>query len=50
VIAQTLDQLTQLLVLVAFGAASIVALTHWLVREGKLRPFGSFAHGVWVRE
>jgi len=46
VIAQTLDQLTQLLVLVAFGAASIVALTHWLVREGKLQPFGGFARGV----
>ena len=45
-IAQTLDQLTQLLVLVAFGAASIVALTHWLVREGKLQPFGGFARGV----
>jgi YggT family protein len=46
VIAQTLDQLTRLLVLVAFGAASVVALTHWLVREGKLQPFGAFARGV----
>lgn len=45
-IAQTLDQLTRLLVLVAFGAASVVALTHWLVREGKLQPFGTFARGV----
>jgi len=46
VITQTLDQLTRLLVLVAFGAASLVALTHWLVREGKLQPFGGFARGV----
>ena len=45
-ITQTLDQLTRLLVLVAFGAASLVALTHWLVREGKLQPFGGFARGV----
>jgi YggT family protein len=33
-------------VLVTFGAASVVALTHWLVREGKLHPFGGFARGV----
>jgi YggT family protein len=46
VIAQTLDQLIRYFVLTAFGAASVVALTHWLVREGKLQPFGSFARGV----
>jgi YggT family protein len=46
VIAQTLDQLIRYFVLAAFGAASVVALTHWLVREGKLQPFGTFARGV----
>ena len=45
-IAQTLDQLTRSLVLVALGAASLVALVHWLVREGKIQPFGAFARGV----
>ena len=42
----TLDQLVRGLVLVAFAAASLVALVHWLVREGKLQPFGTFARGV----
>lgn len=45
-IAQALDQLVRSLVLVAFSAASVVAITHWLVREGKIQPFGSFARGV----
>jgi YggT family protein len=46
VIAQALDQLVRSLVLVAFSVASVVAITHWLVREGKIQPFGSFARGV----
>jgi YggT family protein len=33
-------------VLVALAAASLVALVHWLVREGKIQPFGAFARGV----
>jgi YggT family protein len=33
-------------VLVALGAASLVLLVHWLVREGKIQPFGTFARGV----
>lgn len=45
-IAQALDQLVRSLVLVAFSAASVVAITHWLVREGKIQPFGTFARGV----
>lgn len=45
-IAQTLDQLIRGLVLVALGAASVVTATHWLVREGKIQPFGRFARGV----
>ena len=45
-IAQTLDQLTRILALVALAAASIVALVHWLVREGKIQPFGAFARGI----
>ena len=32
--------------LVALAAASLVALVHWLVREGKIQPFGRFARGV----
>jgi YggT family protein len=46
VIAQTLDQLLRILVLAALGAASVVAITHWLVREGMIQPFGRFARGV----
>ena len=45
-IAQTLDQLIRSLVLVALAASGVVAGTHWLVREGKLQPFGRFARGV----
>jgi YggT family protein len=33
-------------VLVALAAASLVALVHWLVRGGKIQPFGAFARGV----
>jgi len=33
-------------VLVALVAASFVALVHWLVREGKIQPFGAFARGI----
>ena len=32
--------------LVALAAASLVALVHWLVREGKIQPFSAFARGV----
>lgn len=32
--------------LLALAAASLVALVHWLVREGKIQPFGAFARGV----
>ena len=45
-IAQTLDQLVRGLVLLALALASVVALTHWLVREGKIQPFGGFARGI----
>ncbi len=45
-IAQTLDQLIRSLVLVALGAAGVVTVTHWLVQEGKIQPFGRFARGV----
>jgi YggT family protein len=46
VIAQTLDQLIRGLVLLALALASVVALTHWLVREGKIQPFGGLARGI----
>jgi YggT family protein len=45
-IAHLLDQLIRGLVLVALGAASIVGVTAWLVREGKLQPFGRFPRTV----
>lgn len=45
-IAQTLDQLIRILVLVALCAAGVVTATQWLVREGMIQPFGRFARGV----
>jgi len=45
-IAHLLDQLIRSLVLVALGGASVVVLTTWLVREGKLKPLGRFPRTV----
>lgn len=44
--ALLIDQILRGIVLAAFSAAGLVALTHWLVREGKVAAFGTWAVGV----
>lgn len=38
----TLDLVLRSVVFVAFGASALVAATHWLVRTGRLTPFGGW--------
>lgn len=45
-IALLIDSILRGLVLAAFAVASLVALTHWLVREGHIAPFGFWPTGV----
>lgn len=45
-VALLIDQILRGVVLAAFLAAGMVALTHWLVRQGKVAPFGQWATGV----
>ncbi len=45
-LALLIDQIVRGVVLAGFVAAAMVALTHWLVREGKLAAFGRWAVGV----
>lgn len=46
VLASYIDFGVRVLVVVALVVASIVAITHWAVRSGKLEPFGGWAKFV----
>ncbi|HEX9892643.1 MAG TPA: YggT family protein [Gemmatimonadales bacterium] len=45
-IALTIDLILRGIVIAAFTATGLVALTHWMVQEQRIAPFGPWVNGV----
>lgn len=45
-IAQSIDLILRGIVLAAFVTAAVIALTHWLVREGRIAPFNPLVTAI----